>query len=399
MRDWLISRQRYWGAPIPIIHCPKDGIVSVPEDQLPVQLPELKKFEPSGDGRSPLANVPEFVNVTCPVCGGPAERETDTMDGFACSSWYFLRFADPHNNEKAFDADKVKFWLPVDDYIGGAEHAVMHLLYARMWTKVMQDAGLIEFGEPFKSLRNQGMILAPDGQKMSKSKGNTIQPDELIEQGYGADAIRIMEMFIGPWNQSANWSVEGLGGSYRFLQRVWNLVQDQISTTQTKDGSSEQLKRAVHRTVKKVSEDLAEMGFNTAIAALMELTNELYKMKRDLQMGTLAWRESLEMTLQLLAPFAPHMTEELWHQLGHTDSIHVSVWPIYDEQYLTVDSVTIAVQVNGKLRGTVEVPTDSDEASITEKAKADEKIASYLMDKEIVKSVYVPGKLLSFVVR
>ncbi|HLB66104.1 MAG TPA: alpha/beta fold hydrolase, partial [Candidatus Saccharimonadales bacterium] len=232
IRDWLISRQRYWGAPIPIIHCQKCGVVPVPEDQLPVQLPELKKFEPAGDGRGPLANVPEFVNVKCPKCGGKAERETDTMDGFACSSWYFLRFADPHNSQKAFAKAKIDFWLPVDDYIGGAEHAVMHLLYARFWTKVMFDEKLIDFDEPFKTLRNQGMILAPDGRKMSKSWNNTIEPDELIKRGYGADAIRLLELFIGPWNQSAAWSVEGLGGTYRFLQRVWTLVQEFLDETE-----------------------------------------------------------------------------------------------------------------------------------------------------------------------
>ncbi len=398
IRDWLISRQRYWGAPIPMIHCLKDGIVPVPEDQLPVVLPELKSFEPSGDGRSPLANVPEFVNTACPQCGGPAERETDTMDGFACSSWYFLRFADPHNTEQPFDADKVKFWSPVDDYIGGAEHAVMHLLYARMWTKVMQDEGLIDFGEPFKSLRNQGMILAPDGQKMSKSKGNTIQPDELIEQGYGADSIRIMELFIGPWNQSAAWSVEGMGGSYRFLQRIWNLVQEHIAAGAA-TGESEALQRAIHRTVKKVSDDLAAMGFNTAIAALMELTNDLYKLKTEVPMGVPVWKDVLSKTVQLLAPFAPHISEELWNQLAHEGSVHTSEWPSYDESYLVEDSVTIAVQVNGKLRGTITAPMDSDEVAVTELAKADEKIAANLAGKQIVKTIYVPNKLLSFVVK
>jgi len=398
IRDWLISRQRYWGAPIPMIHCPKDGIVPVPEDQLPVKLPELTKFEPSGDGRSPLANVPEFVNTTCPQCGGPAERETDTMDGFACSSWYFLRFADPRNGEKPFDADKVKFWLPVDDYIGGAEHAVMHLLYARMWTKVMQDEGLIDFGEPFKSLRNQGMILAPDGQKMSKSKGNTIQPDELIEQGYGADSIRIMELFIGPWNQSAAWSVEGMGGSFRFLQRIWNLVQEHVAAEKSGE-QSEAMLRAVHGAVKKVSNDLEDMGFNTAIAALMELTNDLYKLKTDVPMGAEVWKQTLITTVQLLAPFAPHITEELWQQLGQEGSVHTSEWPTYDEKYLVQDTVTIAVQVNGKLRGTVTAPADSDEAAVVEIAKADERIAANLADKQVVKTIYVPGKLLNFVVK
>ena len=397
MRDWLISRQRYWGAPIPMVHCPDDGIVSVPEDQLPVKLPELASYEPSGDGRSPLATVPEFVKTTCPQCGGPAERETDTMDGFACSSWYFLRFADPHNSKKPFSEEKVKFWLPVDDYIGGAEHAVMHLLYARMWTKVMQDAGMIKFGEPFKALRNQGMILAPDGQKMSKSKGNTIQPDELIDQGYGADSIRIMELFIGPWNQSANWSIEGMGGSFRFLQRIWNLVQEYVDAEEV-SGSSEAIQRATHRAIKRVSEDLSEMGFNTAIAALMELTNELYKLKNEVPMGSPVWKESLESTLKLLAPFAPHMTEELWAQIGHEDSIHTSEWPVFDEQFLSEDSVTIAVQVNGKLRGTITAPSDVDEDRAIELAKSDERINKYLSDAQLKKVIYVSGKLLNFVV-
>jgi leucyl-tRNA synthetase len=397
MRDWLISRQRYWGAPIPMIHCPKDGLVPVPEDQLPVMLPELQKFEPSGDGRSPLAIVDEFVHTTCPQCGGPAERETDTMDGFACSSWYFLRFADPHNSDEAFNAEKVKFWLPVDDYIGGAEHAVMHLLYARMWTKVMQDAGLIDFGEPFKALRNQGMILAPDGQKMSKSKGNTIQPDELIEQGYGADSIRIMVLFIGPWNQSANWSVEGMGGSFRFLQRIWALVQEYVEAGK-EDGDSEALRRAAHRAIKRVSEDLAGMGFNTAVAALMELTNELYRLKGEVPMGASVWREVLETALQLMAPFAPHMTEELWHQLGHEDSIHISQWPRYDQKYLIEDTVVIAVQVNGKLRGTVSAPADADEKTATALARKDAKVAGNLAGRQVVKAIYIPGKLLNFVV-
>jgi leucyl-tRNA synthetase len=399
IRDWLISRQRYWGAPIPMIHCPKDGIVPVPEDQLPVVLPELTTFEPSGDGRSPLANVPEFVNTTCPTCGGPAERETDTMDGFACSSWYFLRFADPQNSEKPFETQNAQFWAPVDDYIGGAEHAVMHLLYARMWTKVMFDEGLIDFKEPFKALRNQGMILAPDGQKMSKSKGNTIQPDELIEQGYGADTIRIMELFIGPWNQSANWSVEGMGGSYRFLQRIWNLVQDLQANQDSTDSTeaNERLLRVTHKTIKKVSEDLENMGFNTAIAAMMETVNELYKIKTEYGFGATEWASSLSALVQLLAPFAPHITEELWQQLGHDGSVHISVWPTYDEQYMVEDSITFAVQVNGKLRGEITVAADTDEATIIDAAQSDEKVAVHLNGLTIRKTIVVPGKLINFV--
>jgi leucyl-tRNA synthetase len=397
MRDWLISRQRYWGAPIPIIHCPKDGAVAVPEDQLPVVLPPVESYEPSGDGRSPLANVPEFVNTTCPTCGGPAERETDTMDGFACSSWYFLRFADPHNDEAAFSPEKAKFWLPVDDYIGGAEHAVMHLLYARFWTKVMFDEGLIDFEEPFKTLRNQGMILAPDGLKMSKSKGNTIEPSGLIEQGYGADTIRLMELFIGPWNQMANWSVEGMGGTHRFLQRVWQLT-DRVMAIQGGQDDSDELRRVMHKAIKKVTQDLDNLGFNTAIAALMETLNELYKISAADNFGNKDWRWTMDTFLQLLAPFAPHMTEELWSQLGHQDSIHTSSWPEYNEQYLIQDTVTIVVQVNGKVRGEVQLPSGTDEATTVEAAKAHERVTGYLKDQTIRKTIFVPGKLVNFVV-
>lgn len=400
IRDWLISRQRYWGAPIPIIHCPQHGAVPVPEDQLPVELPELTTFEPSGDGRSPLARVTDFVKTTCPKCGGPAERETDTMDGFACSSWYFLRFADPHNDSQAFSADKVKFWLPVDDYIGGAEHAVMHLLYARFWTKVMFDEGLIDFDEPFITLRNQGMILAPDGQKMSKSKGNTIEPDGLIEQGYGADAIRIMELFIGPWNQTANWSVEGMGGSFRFLQRVWALVQAFAAADQKTTGSDDHdILGVTHTAIKRVTQDLHELGFNTAIAALMEMTNELYKLK-DSQgfKPAAAWKTAIISLLKLLAPFAPHLTEELWHQLGEPGSIHVSSWPQWDEKYLARATMTIVVQINGKVRANLEVPSGSSEEQVLAAVKADKKVDGYIAGKQIRKTVYVPNKLVNLVV-
>ncbi len=401
IRDWLISRQRYWGAPIPIIHCEKDGPVAVPEDQLPVTLPDLASFEPSGDGRSPLARVPEFVNTTCPKCGGSATRETDTMDGFACSSWYFLRFADPHNNDAPFSDEKIAYWLPVDDYIGGAEHAVMHLLYARMWTKVMQDEGLISFGEPFKKLRNQGMILAPDGSKMSKSKGNTIEPDGLIEQGYGADSIRVMELFIGPWTQSAAWSVEGMGGSFRFLQRVWALVQEIIAVPEGEDkADTSEIKRIIHRTTKKVTDDLEGMSFNTSIAAMMEALNGLYAAKNALPVtdASATWRATGQTLLQLLAPFAPHITDELWYQMGYKDSIHISQWPTYDEQYLVSDTMIIAVQVNGKVRGEISVPADTAQDAIVAAAQANERVAAHVAGKEIRKTIYVPGKLVSIVV-
>jgi leucyl-tRNA synthetase len=402
IRDWLISRQRYWGAPIPIIHCEKDGAVPVPTEDLPVVLPEVKSYAPTGEGTSVLASVEDWVNVKCPKCGGPAKRETDTMDGFACSSWYFLRFADPHNNKEPFSKDKAKFWLPVDDYIGGAEHAVMHLLYARMWTKVMFDAGMIDFDEPFSALRNQGMILAPDGRKMSKSWGNTITPDEIIDQGYGADAIRIMELFIGPWNQSANWSVEGMGGCFRFLQRVWTLVQEHIAAEKIEDDpySNEDLLRITHKTIKKVSYDLTTMNFNTALAAMMEMVNELYYLKAAWA-GALGneWQNALVSLVQLLAPFAPHISEELWEQLGQEGSVHKSEWPTYDEKYLVTEAVTIAIQVNGKLRATLTLPTDVTEEAVTEAAKKDSNVAAHLEGKTVSRAIYVPHKLINLVVK
>jgi leucyl-tRNA synthetase len=400
IRDWLISRQRYWGAPIPVIHCEKHGAVPVPDSDLPVVLPEVESYLPTGEGTSVLASVSDWVNVPCPTCGGPAKRETDTMDGFACSSWYFLRFADPHNTKAPFTPERAKFWLPVDDYIGGAEHAVMHLLYARMWTKVLHDAGLIEFDEPFTSLRNHGMILAPDGRKMSKSWGNTITPDEIISDGYGADAIRVMELFIGPWNQMANWSVEGMGGCYRFLQRIWTLAQEYQDAVaaekiETLDAA---LLKTTHQTIHKVSKDISQLGFNTAIAALMEQVNELYRLKQAHGFADKAeWGQSIATLLQLLAPFAPHITDELWEQLGSTDSIHVSSWPSHDDKYLLSDVVTIAIQVNGKLRGEIEVDADSSEEVIVAAAQIEPKVASHLTSKTIRKTIYVPGKIVNFV--
>jgi leucyl-tRNA synthetase len=401
IRDWLISRQRYWGAPIPIIHCKNCGAQPVPEDQLPVVLPEVKNYEPSGDGRSPLANVPEFVSTTCPKCNGPAERETDTMDGFACSSWYFLRFADPNNDEQPFSQEKAEFWLPVDDYIGGAEHAVMHLLYARMWTKVMFDDGLINFDEPFLALRNQGMILAPDGQKMSKSKGNTIEPDGLIKDGYGADSIRLMELFIGPWNQAAAWSTQGLAGMHRFLQRIWTLNGEFLDAEIKPESHIEETQFAslTHKTVKKVSQDLSRMDFNTAIAAMMSMVNDLYRLKAEKGIHqSPGWRNSLETLTQLLAPFAPHIAEEIWQMLGHEESVHISRWPEWDEDLVTDDMVTLAVQINGKVRSEILVSVDISESDAIQAAKQDEKVAEYLKAKEIKKAIYVPGRLISLVV-
>jgi leucyl-tRNA synthetase len=399
IRDWLISRQRYWGAPIPIIHCQKCGLVPVPEKDLPVILPEVKTYEPSGDGRSPLANAPEFVNVKCPDCSGDAQRETDTMDGFACSSWYFLRFADPHNDKDAFDKDKAAFWLPVDDYIGGAEHAVMHLLYARFWAKVMYDDGLINFDEPFTRLRNQGMILAPDGQKMSKSKGNTIEPDELIGHGYGADSIRLMELFLGPWNQAVNWSIDGIGGTFRFLQRYWTLSQEFLDAPKVNNPKDLAITAQVHKTIKKVSEDVHKMEYNTAIATMMSLVNELYKFKAEDELTHSAgWRFALESLTLLLAPFAPHIAEEVWEELSHENSVHISSWPQWDDKLVAEEVITLAVQVNGKVRSEIVVSADVTEDEALAAAKADDKIIPHLEGKRIKKEIYVPGRLVSLVI-
>lgn len=407
IRDWLISRQRYWGAPIPIVHCEKDGAVPVPEDQLPVKLPEIKNFQPTGEG-SALAGATDWINTTCPKCGGPAKRETDTMDGFACSSWYFLRFTDPHNNEEPFSKEKAKFWMPVDDYIGGAEHAVMHLLYARMWTKVMYDAGLIDFKEPFKALRNQGMILAPDGRKMSKSWGNVIAPDDLIDQGYGADSVRLMELFIGPWNQEAAWSVEGMGGVFRFLQRVWTLTQEYLAghseqseesqNTDPSAKSQDDITKVMHQTIKKVTEDFKNMGFNTAIASLMEMTNSLYKLKKSVPFTDEHWQKAFESLTLLLAPFAPHMAEELWQELGHQDSVHVQNWPEWDDKYLVSETMNIVVQVNGKVRANIEMSADAIEEDVIKAAKENEKVAEFISDNAVKKSIYVPKKLVNLVI-
>jgi leucyl-tRNA synthetase len=407
MRDWLISRQRYWGAPIPIIHCQKDGIVPVPEEDLPVILPDITDYHPRDDGRSPLANNEAFVHITCPKCGGEAERETDTMDGFACSSWYFLRFADPHNDHEAFERKKVDYWLPVDDYIGGAEHVVMHLLYARFWVKVMYDEGLINFQEPFTRLHNHGMILAPDGSKMSKSKNNTIEPDSLISQGYGADSIRLMELFIGPWNQAVNWSTEGLGGTYHFLQRVWTLCQEFLLAESNSDmpndsdeAFSVRINRIMHRSIKILTEDMENFGFNTAVATLMETVNELYKLKaKDNFTNRRAWRIAIEQLIQLLAPFAPYISEELWHDFGHQDSVHQVKWPNWNEDSLIKTTTTIVVQVNGKLRAELQVNLPTSQEDVTKIASTHEKIVPYLSNQIINRIVYVPDKIINFVIK
>ena len=407
MHDWLISRQRYWGAPIPIVYCKKCGIVAVPDDQLPVVLPELESFEPDGSGRSPLAKAKDWLNVDCPKCGGPAERETDTMDTFVDSSWYFLRFADPHNDKMAFDPKKVAYWLPVDTYVGGAEHAVAHLLFARFWTKVLADAGLVEFQEPFKSLRNQGMIGGADGRKMGKRYGNVVTPDDITGKGYGADALRVYELFIGPYNQSVDWNPRGIDGAHRFLKRVWTLVYDftqgQGSRVKGQTANTELetvLVAATHRTIKKVTDDLGDFGFNTAVAALMEYVNELYKIRVDLPFESApeAWKTTLATLVQLVAPLAPFAAEELWQALGNSDSVHVSEWPRYEEKYVRSELVEVVVQVNGKLRGTLTVTPDTSEDDLKRSAAAVESVKKYLDGQTIKKTIVIPRKLVNFVV-
>lgn len=397
MRDWLISRQRYWGAPIPIVFCEKDGAVALPDDQLPLELPPMEDYQPTGDGKSPLAKVTDWVQTTCPKCGGPATRETDTMDGFACSSWYFLRFADPHNDKEAFSKKLADHWLPVDMYVGGAEHAVMHLLYARMWTKVMQDAGLIDFPEPFLALRNQGMLLAEDGQKISKRKGNAIPPDEVIDSGYGADALRMIVLFLAPFDQATPWSETGLAGTYRFLGRFWNLIGEALESGSVDEKDDEAVQRIINRTIKKITDDLMRMQFNTAIAALMEAVNDLTKLQIS---GSEVWKGAATKLTQLIAPFAPHMAEELWREhLGQKTSIHISDWPTWDEKYLIDDTMTIAVQVNGKVRGEIQIAVDANEDEVKTTGLAIENVQNHLGDKKPARVIYVPGRILNIVVK
>lgn len=401
LRDWTVSRQRYWGCPIPIIYCDNDGIVPVPEEDLPIELPEIVEFKPTG--LSPLSDLSEFVNIKCPKCGGPARRETDTFDTFIDSSWYFLRFIDAHDDKAPFDKEKTDYWMPVDNYIGGAEHAVVHLLYARFWIKFLADIGMVGVNEPFTALRNQGMIGGPDGRKMGKRYGNVVTPEELIEQGYGADALRLYELFIGPYDQGVDWNPRGIVGTYRFLDRLWTLVFEFLDTEPGGGHNAElevQIRRTIHKATKRVSEDLQTLGFNTAIATLMESVNELYKIKsrHNFAMARDAWRDALIVLVQLVAPFAPHIAEELWEELGQSGSVHVSQWPAWDESLIVDEMLTLAVQVNGSLRAEVVVAADINEEQAIEVAKQDDKIAALIKGKKIKKAIYVPGRLVSLVI-
>lgn len=396
MRDWLISRQRYWGAPIPIIHCPEHGAVAVPEDQLPVILPEIEDFAPKGDGKSALARAEEWVNTTCPDCGGPALRETDTMDGYACSSWYLLRYTDPHNTERAWDPEAANYWNPIDFYVGG-DHAVAHLLYVRFWTHVFHDMELLDFKEPVKKLVYHGYINAEDGTKMSKSKGNVIDPLDVIDQGYGADALRTYVLFMGPVELDAAWSSKGIAGIYRFLNRVWTITQQYLATEDKNVTTNDQVVRvAQHKAVRKVTDDIRRMSFNTSIAAMMEYVNELYKYKIDGYSGT-AWHEALSTLAQLLAPFAPHIADELWADLCHEGLIQNAPWPTWDAELIVDETISIAVQVQGKLRGEISVAKDTDAEAIKALALAHENVAKFVGEKTPAKIIYVPGRLVNIV--
>lgn len=394
LKDWVFSRQRYWGEPIPIIHCESCGPVAVPEKDLPVELPDVKEYEPSGTGESPLANIEEWVNTKCPKCAGPGRRETNTMPQWAGSSWYYLRFIDPKNKKALVDKKLEAHWSPVDFYVGGAEHATRHLIYARFWHKFLYDIGVVAHQEPFVRLQHVGLIMGEDGRKMSKRWGNVVNPDEVVEQ-FGADSLRVYEMFMGPFDQSVSWSTKGLVGARRFLDRVYDSVEKARSASGEVD--MKVLAKALnllHKTIKKVGSDIEEFKFNTAIAQLMIFVNEM----ADLNLGDKS-REIWLKFVQVLAPFAPHLAEELWSTIGGKDSVIDAEWPAVEEKYLVEDTIRLAVQVNGKLRGEIEVATDESEENIIDMAKADEKVAKYLSDGQIAKQIYVKGKLVSFVVK
>jgi len=387
LRDWVFSRQRYWGEPIPIIHCPKCGCVPVPEDQLPLKLPEVESYQPTGTGESPLAAIDEWVNTTCPVCGAPSKRETNTMPQWAGSSWYFLRYVDNHNSEALVSREKADKYLPVDMYIGGVEHAVLHLLYSRFYTKFLCDIGVIDFDEPFKKLFNQGMITGKNGIKMSKSKGNVVSPDDLVRD-YGCDSLRLYELFVGPPEQDAEWDDRGIEGVSRFLNRFWNLVMD------SKDKDVKETKEMVklrHKLVYDIEQRFNQFSLNTVISGFMEYNNKLMDLAK--KEGGID-KETLKTFVILLAPFAPHIGEELWSQLGGTDSVFHSQWPECDTEAMKDDEVEVAVQVNGKTRAVISVPADisKEDAIVQGKEAVKDKMAG-----NIVKEIYVPGKIINIV--
>ena len=388
LRDWVFSRQRYWGEPIPMVYCPKDGWVPLPEDQLPLLLPPTDSYEPTDSGESPLAAIPEFVHTTCPVCGGPAERETDTMPQWAGSSWYYLRYMDPHNDQQPFSSDAEKYWGPVDWYNGGMEHTTLHLLYSRFWHKFLYDIGVVSTPEPYIKRTSHGLILGENGEKMSKSRGNVVNPDDIVRE-FGADTLRTYEMFIGDFAQNAYWTEKGVQGCRKFLERVW-AMQELVTDD---DEPSEEMVRLTHQTIKKVSEDYENLKFNTAIAQLMTYSNEVRKQEK---LTPKEWK----IFLTLFNPVAPHITEELWERAGFEGHIATEAkWPKYDEDKLVGDLITVPVQINGKMRGKVSIPPDADEKTAIAAAKQEAGVKRHIENKKLVKVIFVPGKILNIVVK
>ena len=398
MRDWSVSRQRYWGAPIPIVNCKKCGAVLVNDEDLPVKLPELTDFKPSGDGRSALARAKNWLEVTCPSCGGKAERETDTLDTYICSSWYFLRYIDPHNNEKIFNSVLVNKWMPVDFYNGG-DHATAHLLYARFIMRFFSKIGLVQNPEPFKQMLFNGKIMAEDGSAFSKSKGNGIDPLEIINQGYGADALRMFLMFAAPLEFDARWNNQGVPATHRFLSRLWNLTQEYhsaVKKTVSKEVATK-IQRATNLMIKTMTKDIEENRYNTAIASAMVTLNELYKLKVNHLAQNDVWKNALSNMVAVIAPFAPHVADELWQQLGNKSSVQKDSWPEWDNKYLNQAKITVVVQVNGKLKGEITIASGSSQADVEKLVREDEKIASYLISG-VKKTIYIANKLINFVV-
>ncbi len=388
LRDWVFSRQRYWGEPIPLVHCPKCGIVPVPFEELPLKLPSVKSYEPTGTGESPLAGISDWVNVKCPCCGEDAKRETNTMPQWAGSCWYYLRFIDPQNKIEAVDKNMEKTFMPVDLYVGGAEHAVLHLLYARFWHKFLYDINVVSGKEPFQKLRNVGLILAEDGQKMSKSKGNTVSSEDIINE-YGVDTLRVYEMFMGPFFDAIAWNMKGVSGVSRFLNRFWDIC---IACKDNKTESSKDILREENILIKKVGEDLEEMKFNTSIAAFMEFVNFVEKRKEEIS------RETIENVLKLLCPFAPHMAEELWSILGHNDYVSSQEWPKFNEDLTIKESVELVIQVNGKVRERIQVNINLSEEELKEVAFNSQKVQNWIEGKEIRKVIFIPPKLINIVI-